>query len=255
MEKSKVFLFKSLAVSSLVVAAAVFWGVNTLSKTVEVRDSFQVSGEGKAVVIPDVARLTFSVITEGEDLLSLQADNSQKINKVIKFIKSRGSVEDKDIQTTDYSITPRYQRYNCRPSLGEVKPCPPPEIVGYKINQSIAVKVRDFSKIGDLLAGAVENGANSVSGPSFTVDDVEKVKEEARAKAIAQAKNKAKAIAKAAGFRLGRILSVSESGYVPPVYYSVAMKESAESPPAPAPIIEPGSKEIKTSVTLRYEIK
>ena len=96
--------------------------------------------------------------------------------------------------------------------------CPPPEIVGYSITQTVSVKVRNFEKIGDLLSGIVDNGANSVSGISFTVDNSTKLENEARKNAMTEAKEKAKAVAEAGGFRLGRLLSVEEGGQYPTYY-------------------------------------
>ena len=217
--------------------------------------SFSVSGEGKVTAIPDVAGFTFSVITEGnKDIANLQKDNTEKVNGIIAFVKSSG-VEAKDIKTRSYNLEPRYQYFNCPMPLSDGrKPCPPPEIVGYTIRQTVEVKIRDFGKIGDILAGTVEKGANSVSELSFTIDDSDKIKNQAREEAIAKAKGKAISIAKAGGFRLGKLLSIDEGGYVPYNDYGYqTMAKSAES--LPSPTIEPGSQEIVLNIALRYEIR
>ncbi len=231
--------------------------VNTYSKSIEPSAfrSFSVSGEGKVVAIPDVVQFTFSVITEGGmDLANLQAENTGKTNKIIDFIKSQG-VEDKDIKTESYNVQPRYQYYQCNRIFIEdgADPCPPAEIVGYTISQTVLVKARDFSKVGEFLAGAVENGANSVSQLSFTIDDRNAIENQAREQAIKKAKEKAKSIAEAGGFRLGRLLSIEEGGFTPyPVFRTM---EAVGDAGAKAPIIEPGSNEITSNVVLKYEIK
>ncbi len=131
--------------------------------------------------------------------------------------------------------------------------------MGYNVTQTVSVKARDFAKTGDLLAGAVSNGANSVSSLNFTVDDPTKLENEARAEAISKAKDKAQDIAKAGGFRLGRLLEISEGGGYPgpmPVLRfdeKVGYGGGAEA--APAPVIEPGSHEVRVEVSLRYEIE
>ena len=222
--------------------------------------SFSVGGEGKAVAIPDIATFTFGVKIEGgKDIGILQKENTDKVNRAVAFLKIHG-VEPKDIETKTYDLTPRYQYYNCGPTIynsnGSVKPCPPPEIVGYTITQDVSVKVRDFTKIGTILSGIIERGANSASNLSFSVDDETELQEKARTEAIAKAKAKAKSIAKAGGFALGRLLEISESPASPIRYYetfgrSAAVEDSAKS----APAIEPGSQEIKVNVTLKYEIE
>lgn len=214
--------------------------------------SFSVSGDGKVVLVPDLAQFSFSVITEGSmDVANLQKINTEKMNKVIEFVKSK-QIDAKDIKTQSYSLYPRYQYYDCNKVTGV---CPPAEIVGYTVSQSVSVKIRDFAKIGDLLSGVVTGGANSVSELSFTVDDLEAAQNEARAEAIDKAKDKAKAIAKAGGFRLGKLISIEEGGGAYPTYMELAYGMGGGAEAAPAPKIEPGSQEVSVSVTLMYEIK
>lgn len=214
--------------------------------------SFTVSSEGNAITVPDVAQFTLSVITEGGmDVPSLQAENTEKNNNIIKYLKDNG-VDEKDIRTQSYNLSPRYNHYPCR---GEDE-CRPPEIIGYQITQSVSVKVRDFDKAGVLLGGVVEEGANSVSQLNFTLDDPTSVQDEARAEAIEKAQKKAKSVAKAGGFRLGKLLSIEESSYSPqPMYAYESRGFGIGGAVDVAPTIEPGSEEVTVSVILRYEIK
>jgi uncharacterized protein YggE len=132
---------------------------------------------------------------------------------------------------------------------------PPYKIAGYTINQSLIVKIRDLSKIGEILSQAVNYGANNVFGPNFTVDDKEVYLEKAREKAIQNAKERAKKIAKAAGFKLGKIVSINESA--PSEFYPIMLKEIGVSAQqeVPSPQIESGSQEIKVQVNITFEIK
>jgi uncharacterized protein YggE len=212
--------------------------------------SFSVSGEGKAVAVPDIARFTFSVITEGGlGLGDLQLTNTTKTNKVLEFLTSKG-IDKKDIKTEGYNLTPRYQYFDCRKN----GVCPPAEIVGYSVSQMVSVKIRDFAKIGELLSGVVANGANSVSELSFTIDDPTEVQNQAREEAIAKAKVKAEAVAKAGGFSLGKLLSIEEGG----LYAPMAMEKSygiGGGGVSSVPTVEPGSQEITVNMTLSFEIK
>ncbi len=217
--------------------------------------SFTVSGEGKSVGVPDVAGFSFEVITEGDtDLAELQTENAKKMNTAIDFATKQG-IDKKDIKTSQYSIQPRYQTSNCVYGSGKV--CPPAEIVGYTVQQTTYVKIRDFKMISPLLTGVVESGANSVSGLSFMIDDATTVENEARAEAIKKAQEKAASIAKAGGFQLGRLLEISENsgGYSP--YYARAemMDVGGGAKAAVAPTIEAGSQDINITVSLKYEIR
>lgn len=251
-EKIKNYLGAVLIIVLLVLAfSAVFYVVN-YSKIIDPSSfrSFAVSGEGKAAAIPDVAEFSFSVITQGgKNISDLQKENTDKSNKIIEFLKSNG-IEDRDIKTENYNLEPRYQYSNCR----EGTICPPPEITGYSITQTVSVKVRDFKKTGDILSGAVAHGANSVSQLAFTIDNIENLQNKARSEAMAKAKAKAKNISEAGDFRIGRLLSVEE-GFIPlpPVF---SKRESfGMGGDSAAPEIQPGTQEITVSVTLRYEIK
>ena len=260
----KNFIGVAAVVGVIVFSYAAWVYVDAFSKSIEPSSfrSFSVSAEGEVVAIPDVAQFTFQVITQGgADIADLQTQNVEKTNNAIAFVKSQG-VEGKDIKTQNFSLDPRYQYYNCSPRpLGEkTEVCPPPEIVGYTITQTVQVKVRDFTTIGTIISGVVENGANSVSQLSFVIDNPDGEESKARAQAIEKAREKAKAVAKAGGFSVGRLLSIQEGGGFP-VYNQFYEKAALDYgmggavPSAPLPSIEPGSQEVKVSVTLVYEIE
>jgi len=254
--KIKNYLGIAIVVAIFIFAAGYLSYVNSYSKSIEPSSfrSFTVSGEGKVTAIPDVAQFTFSVIVQGgKDTAALEKENTEKTNKAIAFLKAQ-NIDVKDIKTISYNLEPRYQYYDCDRIISDSKPCPPPEIVGYTVTQTVSVKVRDFSKIGDVFSGVIENGANSLSQLSFTIDDPTSVENQARDEAITKAREKAKLVAKAGGFRVGRLISIEE-GYIPLYDYGLGGGVTkAESAPS-TPTIEPGSQEVTVNVTLRYEIQ
>lgn len=255
-DKIKTYLWGSVSIAVLVVAFSSWSYVSSYAKSIQPSSfrSFSVSGEGKAVAIPDVAQFTFTVLTQGgKNIGALQKENTDKMNQAVSFVKESG-VEAKDVKTQQYSLEPRYQYYNCAKD-GSV--CPPSDIVGYTITQSVTVKVRDFAKAGDILGGVVEKGANSVSGLQFIVDDPTEVQNKAREEAVAKAKAKAEAMADAGGFSIGRLLNIYESGAMPQPYYdSYRMKTlGMGGAEAAAPSLEPGSQDTTVTVTLQYEIR
>ncbi len=245
--------------NTLGIAAATALVLVSLSSLMYVRSydkstqpsSFSVSGEGKVVAIPDVAKFTVGVITQGGlNPGTIQNENADKSNSIADFLKSKG-IEKKDIKTQGYSIEPRYQYAVCK---YEGETCPPPTIVGYTVSQTFEVKGREFQKLGDILSGVVERGANSVSSLSFTVDDQTQLEQQAREQAIEQAKEKAKTIAKSGGFRLGRLISLSEGSAYTPQYFSDGLGGGPLAP-AKSPSLEPGSQEVSIQVSLIYEIE
>ncbi len=256
-EQIKNYLGMAIIGFLAIVAVAVLMFQDSYSKSIEPSSfrSFSASGEGKVVAVPDVAEFTMTVVSEGgKNLADIQKDNTERMNRAIGLVKG-GGVADKDVATSNYSVEPRYQYSNCGNYDYSGRVCPPPEIVGYTVRQSVTVKVRDFSKTGEMISGVVSSGVNSVSGLSFKIDDEDKVKNEARSLAIAKAREKAEAVAKAGGFKVGKLLSVIEESGYNPAYYKYGIGGDIETASYPAPSIEPGSQEIKSNVTLVYEIE
>lgn len=217
-------------------------------------DSFQpvrtitVSAEGKTVVTPDLAQFSFSVVTQGQNPETIVDGNNRKVSVAIDFVKSQG-VEAKDIKTSGYNLSPDYQ-YDEKTRRNY--------IVGYTINQSVNVKVRDFGKLPKLLAGLTPVGVNQLSGVSFTIDDPDRALEDARKQAFERARTKAQMMASASGVRLGRVVNVSEyaGGPGPIPYYgrAEAFGKGGDVMVVP-PTIEPGTEEVSVQVSIVYELR
>jgi hypothetical protein len=207
-----------------------------------------ISGEGKVTATPDIANVSMGVQTESKTVKDAQTENNDKMNVIIKAIKDLG-VDAKDIKTENYSVYPKYN-YNSVNGTSN--------IVGYTVSQSVSIKIRDLDKVGSILAKGGELGANTVGGVNFTVDNPDKLKSEARQKAIDNAKEKAASLFKNLGVQVGRIVSFDEFGAsgVMPMYTDKAYGMGGGAPTAvPAPDIQPGSTEITSNVNLTFEIK
>lgn len=204
-----------------------------------------VTGEGKAYAKPDIAVVVLGVYTEALKSQDAVDQNNTKMNGVIKSIKDLG-IEDKDIQTTNYTLNSLYD-YTENGSLFK----------GYTLDQRVSVKIRDFAKISMVLDKATAGGANNVGDLQFTVDNPEKAKAEARALAIAQAKEKAESLFKQTGLRKGRLMNVYDNspyggyGYGMGGSMAVPMVDNKVSV---APDIQSGQLEYMVSVTLSYWI-
>ena len=203
--------------------------------------TFDVTGEGKVTVKPDVASVTVGIQATGSTVKTVQEQINSVINKVSDAVKKLG-VDAKDIQTTNYSINPTYDY-----SGGNQK------ITGYSASTNLLIKVKQIDKINQVIDAATQNGANQVSGISFDVLDKTKIENEARAKAVVEAKEKAQNAAKIAGFKLGKIINYSENmdGYPVPMMRSLDAKGGTEAPTQ----VETGSKNISITVTLSYELQ
>ncbi|MBI3626758.1 SIMPL domain-containing protein [Candidatus Uhrbacteria bacterium] len=228
-----------------------------IGRPAEVRDTITINGEGKVTAIPDTAYVTLGLTVEKKEVAQAQKENNQKMNDVIAGLKNLG-IKDADIQTTDYRINTVYD-YVPAPmpkSNSYMPPVPGRQVIrGYEVSQSVRVKIKNLDKIGDVLTLAGGKGLNQVSGVSFDLDDPEKLKQMAREKALNNAKEKAQALARVSGARLGKIVSFSEYGgdspRPMPMYY--AQDSTVASAPS-VPQIQGGTMEITITATVSYEI-
>ncbi len=212
-----------------------------------VRDTITIDGEGKVSGAPDVAQFSVGYRSEGRDISTVQTENTRKVNAILAEMKKLG-IPDKDLQTTNYSIQPEYDWNNGRQQFR-----------AYVVNQTVTVKVRDFSKLDAAVGKIGQLDANQFYGLDFTLDDPAKMKQEARKKALEDARRKAEELADALGIRLGRVVTYSEGGggYPVPMYYKAEARDMAVSAPAAAPMpeIQAGELDIRSNVSVTFEVK
>lgn len=206
-----------------------------------------VVAEGKTLATPDIAELSFSVVSQGKNPDDLSESNNQKMNAVNNFVKAQG-ISDKDMKTTSYTLSPDYQ-YNPMSQRNF--------ITGYTLTQTLTIKVRDLTKVAKIIAGLTPLGVNQIGGVNFTVEDQEKVLADARRDAITKAQAKAEAMAEEMGVGLGRVMNVTEYTSGPIPYLAMAAprgKEGAESFPTVSSI-QPGTMEVKLDVQIIYQLR
>lgn len=220
---------------------------STIGRPPDVRDVITLSGEGKVTAKPDIAYLSLGIFSTGADVASTQKRNTEQMNAITSAMKAF-DIKDEDLQTSNYSVSPEYDYRDGKQTLR-----------GYRVSQNLSIKIRDLSKIGDILAKAGELGSNEIYGVTFNVDDPTELESQARDEAISDAKDKADALARQLGVRLGRIVSFSEDGYVPTAMrsdYSAYAKEQAMGVGgAPSPDIQSGSLDVVKNVSVTFEIK
>lgn len=212
------------------------------------QNTITISGEGKVDATPDIAKV---IVTVRENAKTAKEAQDKVVKKwaTAKSAISAANIDDKDIKTISYTTQPRYYY----PANGKMM------IDGYDAVQTTEIKVRNVDNTGKVLEVIAAAGINEVSGPDFTVDDMTVLKDEAREKAINDAKVKAQKLADQLGVDLVRIVSFSEggnSGYMP----YMARAEMSGMPMSSskmdlAPSLDPGTNEINSTVTITFEIK
>lgn len=219
----------------------------------EPKPRISVTGVGKLATIPDQAEIQVGVRTQAPTAGAALAANNEAMNALHAILKERG-VASKDVQTTQIQVTPQYSQPNPRrgnENAGEFIP----RIVGYRVDNMVRITARKVEKLGELLDALVQAGANQIHGIAFRVDEPEKLLDEARKRAMADAKRKAEILAGEAGVVVGPPLQIDEegSGSVPPPRFGFAPRAMAMAA-APMPVAA-GEQELSVTVRVVYEIK
>jgi len=199
------------------------------------------SGAGTTQAVPDTAEMSFGVTTMSSNAKSALDEASKSAEQIASAVKKQG-IADEDIQTQDVSVYPQTVDQDGKQV-----------ITGYQASLNVRVKVRDISKLGEIISAANAAGANDISGPTFIIDDPAPARAKAIGEAVADARKSAEAMAKAAGKSVGAVLSMSSSdvGLVPGQMYSASDVAGA----AKAVPIEPGQLDITANVVVVFELK
>lgn len=251
----------SVSVFILIVIVSLF----TLAKLVnEIRitpernytgDVISVSGSGEILAVSDIASLYINLSKDGKTAKEAQDLLNESITKTLNYVKEQ-KIEDKDIKSEYGGLNPKY---SYEQPICYSYPCPSrdPKIIGYTATQSITIKIREVDLASEIRTGLAGIGVTDISGPTFSIDDQETYKDQARSLAIKEAREKAKVLAKELGVRLGKVVSFSENGdnrY--PMYEAKLMSGAGVmSDSTPAPVLPKGENKITSDVFITYEIR
>lgn len=204
--------------------------------------SVTVSANATVSAKPDMARISSGVQTEAITARQATSENTKVMANLIDGLKPLG-IADKDIQTSNFSVNPRYQHN---------RDGRPPRIDGYQVSNDVSVVIRDLKAVGDILDKMIGLGANQVRGLTFEVSAAETLTDAARKDAIANARRRAELFASAASAEVGEVIEIREgsAGPVGPRPMMASRREMS----APVPI-EAGEQSLSASVTVTWALK
>jgi uncharacterized protein YggE len=209
-----------------------------------------VTGSGSVDAKPDMATITVGVVTEGETAAAALDQNTERMQKLFDNLKA-GGIEEKDMQTANFNVSPKYSRRPPNePRTGGNDGNERPIIIGYTVINEVRIKVRRLSSLGRVLDKSVQEGANRIHGISFSIDDETNLLDEARKKAMADARRKAELLAEAADVPLGPAIRISDQqGPRPLPAQRFRGAEAAQAVP-----VAPGEVTHRASVEVTYQL-
>ncbi len=199
-----------------------------------------VTGEGNVSVAPDYAEITSGVTTRAKTAKEATDANSQQMAALNAALRNAG-IAPNDIQTVRFSVSPVY---------GTPQPSSPPKLVGYSVSNQVEVKVRQITKVGEILDALIAAGATDAGSVQFLHADASKALDQARQAAVADARRKAEIYAQSSGLKLGGVAWITEEpAYAPPS--PMSLRTFAASPPVP---IAPGEDTLRVRITVGFEV-
>jgi uncharacterized protein YggE len=220
------------------VAAVTLFAAPATAQTVP-PPAISVTGEANVSVPPDLALVDGGVTSEAKTAREASDANNTAMSKVLQALKAAG-IDQKDVQTSRLSLHPQSAPNRTGPAA----------ITGYRASNRVTIRVRDVSKVANVIDTLVAAGANEIGGINFMVSQASKLLDEARDKAVADARRKAEIYAKAAGVALGAPLSISEEGNAPPMPY----RKMSAGMVASAPVAQ-GEETLSVTVSVSWAIK
>ncbi|NDV85415.1 DUF541 domain-containing protein [Aurantimonas aggregata] len=206
-----------------------------------------VTGTGEASARPDQALATFTVLRTAETARAALDQANEAMREVSGGMRELGA-EDRDLQTSGFSINPQYRYDNTEGSQQ------PPTIVGYEVRNTLTVRVRDLARLGEILDQAVTLGVNQGGEIRFDLAEPGPVEDAALKDAVADATATARLIAEAAGVTLGTVRQIHENvGMAPPPMPFATMKMRANGAAESVPV-EAGENSFNASVSMVFAI-
>jgi uncharacterized protein YggE len=199
-----------------------------------------VTGNGKIVFVPNLAHVSVGVSSDGKTAAEAWQANAEIVKKLFQALRDQ-NIDPKDMKTTGLNVSPKYIYPKDKK----------PQLVGYTVSYNLEVVIRKLDHLGETLDALVANGANRGMNLTFAYDNMDALIDQARMKAVADARHKADLYVKGAGAHLGAVVTISD--YQPvlarPFYYEHAAKAGTSLP------IATGEQEFTVNVTVTYTIE
>ena len=200
----------------------------SLALAVDGQGEIHVSGQGKASIEPDLAILNLGVEAMGATVSEAREDAATAMEAVMDALETAGIAEN-DIQTRRFNIRAEHEWQEITENGIRTSKS---VLVGYRVTNSLTVKVRDLDSVGTVIDDTAEAGGDTIrfNGLNFTAEDLSPVMTQLREDAVNDAMSKAQHFADLAEVGLGDLIFISDGTVARPLYReSFAYAEAAVS--------------------------
>ena len=222
---------------------------DTFLSTAYNTNSISVNSSEKVTVVPDIAQVEYSVRTQASDAASCQQKNTESVSQVIGLLKSL-NVDEASIQTSDYYMNPVYNYSGNTP-----------RVTGYEAITTLTVSDLPIDGLDEILSQSVSEGINTIRSITYQASKYDESYQQALTAAVASARQKAQALADAAGCQVGSVINIKEtSGYSQERYSDSALtgryaaKQEMSLAMEDGTGIMPGEIQVEASIVVEYQI-
>ena len=231
-------LTSRLTVAAFAILGFVSW--SACAQSDQAPGTIAVAGVGQVQAKPDMATMSAGVTILGDTAKQAVADNSELMQTILNAMTAFG-IDASDMQTSNFSVSPRYSRRDRNQG--------PAEIIGYQVSNTVVVTVRDIDSLGQAIDEFVSAGANDIRGIQFGFSQPQALEDQARVKAVEDARRKAGLFADTAGVELDRVLAIEELGASTPAPF-MARAEMMSAVP-----VAPGEETVTARVNVTFAIR
>jgi hypothetical protein len=241
-------LIRAAVLSALLAAtaapAALAQAAPPAAETMFRATTLNLAAYGETRVAPDMATISLGVTTQAATAQAAMQANATQMTKVVDALK-RAGIAAKDIQTSGLNLNPQYVYQENQP----------PKLTGYQASNQVTVIVHDLARLGPAVDATVSSGANQVNGISFGLDDPTAAENAAREQAVKALADKAQLYARATGYRVARLVTLSEGGGAYPIQPPMPMADFASARMAKAGTpVSAGELKVRVDITGLYEL-
>lgn len=206
--------------------------------------TLNLAAHGEVRVAPDMATITLGVMTEARTAQEAMQQNAARMTGVVAALR-RAGIAEREIQTSSINLSPQY-RYEQNQ---------PPILTGYQASNTVSIRVLELNRLGPAIDAVVASGANQIHGIGFGLQNPQVAEDEARRKAVAALLAKATLYASATGYRLDRLVNLSEGGgYVSPPPRPMPMFARAEMAQDASTPVQGGELVVRIDVSGVYQL-
>jgi uncharacterized protein YggE len=206
--------------------------------------TLNLSAYGETRIAPDMATISFGVMTQAPTAAEAMQANRTRMNAVAQSLRGQG-IADRDIQTSGLNLSPQYSYEQNQP----------PKLIGYQASNEVTVTSRDIANLGRTVDAVVGAGVNQINNISFGLQNPRTAEDQARQAAVQALSAKAALYAQATGLRIARLVNLSESsGMVQPPRPIAMMRMAADAAESRPTNVEPGELRVRIDVSGMYEL-